>query len=111
MGGREVVLHGAVPGGETGTVEIKISGDRGHWVITFRIEPLSRHLTPEAWAAYLDGTAVQAPDLDREVAFIRNRLPDAVAAVRNEPNVESQVCEIGRDYMRRLLDAPVGARN
>lgn len=102
MGGAEIVLRGTVPD----PVEVTVSGDRGHWAVQVRVAGMSRGIVPAVWEAYLDGHEVTELDLDRQAAFVRDRLPDAAAAVRADPGIEATLVQLGRDYMRRLLEAP-----
>jgi hypothetical protein len=104
MGGARIVLRGAVPD----PVEVTVSGDRGQWAIQVRVAGMSRGIVPAAWEAYLDGHEVtdRDLDLDHQAAFVRTRLPEAVAAARTDPTLEATLLRLGTDYMRRLLEPP-----
>ena len=99
MGGAQVVLRGP-------DAELELSGDRDHWVLTLRPAGLSRGITPEVWEAHLDGHEVRDPDLAGQVAFVRDRRDEAVAAARADPGVERRLVELGAAYMRRRRLGP-----
>lgn len=97
MGGVRQVLRG--PDG----AEVEVSGDRGTWMLLLGVAGQVGRTPPEAWIAHLDGGEVQAPDLDRQVAFLRDRWPEAVAAARADPGLDALLTRLGEDYMRRRL--------
>ena len=107
-GGLLLELHGPVKAG-TQWVEaaVRISAEHGHWSISVRFEHMSRWIWTQVWEAYLDGVELGEPDLDRQAAFVRNRLPDAAMAIYAEDAAERELIRLTERYLRRRLGLPL----
>lgn len=106
-GSLQLELQGPVKGGGL-WVEcfVRISADLGHWSISVRFEGMSRWIWTQVWEAYLDGSTLGEPDLDRQAAFVRHRLPDAAVAIRSEAAAERALIRLTEGYLRRRLGLP-----
>ena len=98
MGGVLLTLTGQI--GLWPAAWIEISGDRGQWSIKLRFDGMSRYIATQSWAAYLDSVGISEPDVQRQAAFLENRLSDAALAYMANPTVESDLVRIGEEYMR-----------
>jgi hypothetical protein len=106
-GGLLLELQGPVKaGGQWVEAFVRISAEVGHWSISVRFEPMSRWIWTQIWEAYLDGTELGEPDLTRQAAFVRRRLPDAAVAIHSEAAAERAMVRLTEGYLRQRLGLP-----
>lgn len=100
MGGVLLVYEGTVDGLPA---SVEITADRGQWQALLKFDGMRTSVLPEVWAAYLDGTDVYDMTVDDQARFIRERLGDAAAAFRKDPESGRKLTEIGRAHADRIL--------
>lgn len=106
-GGLLLELQGPVKAGAQWVEAcVRISAERDHWSISVRFEHMSRWIWAQAWEAYLDGVGLGEPDIHRQVAFVRTRLPDAGLLAYSEPATERDLIRLTDDYLRKRLGLP-----
>lgn len=102
MGGVRMVLEGLVPEAEgSRSASVEISCDRGSWSLRLRMAGMSEFFHPMVWRARIDGTQINDMDVAAQAGFIKARLQDVAAAVRDDPAIEAALARIGSQYMRR----------
>lgn len=100
MGGLEQIFAGEVSGTR---VYVRITSDRGHWVIQLRADPMSAWIIPSVWIAYLDNREVEAMSIDEQASFVSEKIGEVVPLVTTIAGLEGRLIRLGEDYMRRRL--------
>jgi hypothetical protein len=100
MGGLEQIVVGEVSGTR---VRVRITSDRGHWVIQVRADPMSAWVIPSVWIAYLDNKEVEQLSIDEQARFVSERIREIPSAVATNPGLDGRLTQMGEDYMRRRL--------
>ncbi|HET9899289.1 MAG TPA: hypothetical protein VFQ44_30555 [Streptosporangiaceae bacterium] len=104
-GAMQLTLEGPVPGYPDGpTAWIQILADRGQPAMGLRLSDMAEYIDPQVWAAHIDGTVIGDPDFESQASFVRNRMPDAAAALRADAQIEEALVRAGRKYLRRRND-------
>ncbi|WP_027342038.1 hypothetical protein [Hamadaea tsunoensis] len=98
MGGLEQIFAGTVGG--TG-IRVRITADRGHWVIQLQVDPMSAWIVPGVWIAHLDDTEVEYLTIDEQAAFTAERIGELPPAAATIGGLEGRLIRMGEDYMRR----------
>lgn len=85
---------------------VRVSSDAGHWSVSLRFGDMPRWFWAQAWESYLDGGDPGEPDLDRQAAFVRHRLPEAATALRTRQGVDRELARLTDRYLRERLGLP-----
>jgi hypothetical protein len=99
MGGVLLIYQGAVDGLPAA---VEIAADRGQWQLVVKFDGMYKAKLPEVWAAYLDGGDAHDMAVDDQATFIRDRLHEAAAAFRRDPEADDKLTAIGRAYADRI---------
>lgn len=100
MGGLEQIFASEVSGVR---VYVRITADRGHWIIQLRVDPMSAWIIPSVWIAYLDKREVKELSIDDQASFVSERIGEVVTLVTTIAGLEGRLIRLGEDYMRRRL--------
>jgi hypothetical protein len=103
IGGLQVTLRGPMDSAGMPQSEVQISADCGHWTVGLRFAGMTRFIDPRVWTAYLDGTPIAEPDVSDQARFVGTRLSDAASVAAINRDIESELVQLGEDYMRRRL--------
>jgi hypothetical protein len=100
MGGVLLVYEGSV---DDLPATVEITADRGQWQVGVKFDAMRKAVLPEVWTAYLDGGDAHDMPVDDQATFIRDRLHDAAAAFRRDPEADNKLTAIGRAYADRII--------
>lgn len=100
MGGVLLVYEGHADGLPAA---VEITADRGQWQAALKFDGMRRSVLPEVWTAYVDGADVHDMNVAGQVKFIRERLADAAASFRQDPEADGRLTELGRAHADRIL--------
>jgi hypothetical protein len=102
MGGVYLQLKGEVrEDGGAQVAWVEISGDRGALTILVKMTGMSEFIAPMVWRAKIDDIPVQKMSMPEQAEFVRYRLRDIAAAVRDDPSIQAELLRMGSDYMHK----------